>query len=243
MPIDFPALIGTAGWSLPREHWPAFAAEGTHLQRYASQLPIVEINSSFYRPHRPATYAKWARSVPDGFRFCVKVPKQITHERRLVDCGEALDRFLHECNELGETLGCLLLQLPPSLAFDMTTAGAFIETLRARYSGPLALEPRHKSWVDADALLVQAQISRVAADPAPFPEASEPGGWPGFRYYRLHGSPRIYHSAYGEDWLDALAEHITVQANGATCWCIFDNTASGAATANALSLRRRVQQR
>lgn len=241
MPIDIPLLIGTAGWSLPREHWPAFAADGTHLQRYASRLAVVEINSSFYRPHRPATYAKWAGSVPDGFRFSVKVPKQITHERRLVDCGEALERFLHECSHLGEALGCLLLQLPPSLAFDATTAGAFIETLRTLYSGPLAIEPRHRSWVDAEALLVQAAISRVAADPAPFPEASEPGGWPGFRYYRLHGSPRIYHSAYGEDWLDALADRITAQANGATCWCVFDNTASGAATANALSLRRRFQ--
>jgi len=76
-------FVGCAGWSLPREQWPAFAAEGTHLQRYASRFNAVEINSSFYRPHLPKTYARWAQSVPPGFRFSVKVPQRITHELRL----------------------------------------------------------------------------------------------------------------------------------------------------------------
>ena len=107
---ELSVLLGTAGWSLPREQWPAFPAEGTHLQRYAGCLPAVEINSSFYRPHRPATYAKWAESVPVGFRFCVKVPKQITHERRLAGCDALVEQFLHECGHLGEKLGCLLVQ-------------------------------------------------------------------------------------------------------------------------------------
>jgi len=130
---DSPIFLGTAGWSLPREHWAAFASEGSQLQRYAGRFAAVEINSSFYRPHRPATYAKWAESVPAAFRFCVKVPKQITHERRLVDCDELLARFLSECGELGEKLGCLLLQLPPSLALDPASAARFVEALRARH--------------------------------------------------------------------------------------------------------------
>src|SRR5688572_17535989 len=75
--------IGCAGWSLPKKFADAFPAEGSHLVRYAARLPAVEINSSFYRPHRPTTYEKWAASVPTGFRFSVKVPKWITHERRL----------------------------------------------------------------------------------------------------------------------------------------------------------------
>jgi len=107
--------IGCAGWSLPREAWPAFAEQGTHLQRYSGELSVVEINSSFYRPHRPATYRKWAASVPEDFRFCVKLPRQISHELRLRECDEALERFLGESTELAEKLGCLLLQLPPSL--------------------------------------------------------------------------------------------------------------------------------
>ncbi len=127
MPTRPPSLsrlyLGCAGWSLPREHWPAFAVDGTHLQRYSSRFPAVEINSSFYRPHRPATYAKWAASVARDFRFSVKVPKQITHERRLIDCGGLVDEFLGQCSQLGEQLGCLLIQLPPSLAFDAAVAG------------------------------------------------------------------------------------------------------------------------
>jgi uncharacterized protein YecE (DUF72 family) len=69
-------FIGCAGWSLGREYWPQFPAEGTHLQRYAARFNGAEINSSFYRPHRRQTYERWADSVPEGFRFSVKVPKQ-----------------------------------------------------------------------------------------------------------------------------------------------------------------------
>ncbi|MBA1277842.1 DUF72 domain-containing protein [Pseudomonas stutzeri] len=238
--FDTSIFLGTAGWSLPREQWPAFPDEGTHLQRYADRFPAVEINSSFYRPHRPATYAKWAESVPAAFRFCVKLPKQVTHERRLIACEEPLERFLHECGHLGEKLGCLLVQLPPSLAYDSASAGAFFAALRARHDGLMAIEPRHRSWLDAESLLQQAQIARVAADPAPFAEAAEPGGWAGFRYYRLHGSPRIYHSSYAADWLDSLADRLADQPDGVANWCIFDNTASGAATANALALQGRL---
>lgn len=79
--------VGCAGWSLPREHWPAFAQEGTHLERYATRFNSVEINSSFYRPHLPMTYARWASSVPPGFHFSVKLPTRITHEQRLLHCS------------------------------------------------------------------------------------------------------------------------------------------------------------
>ncbi len=160
---DSPIFLGTAGWSLPREQWVAFASEGSQLQRYAGRFAAVEINSSFYRPHRPATYAKWAESVPAAFRFCVKVPKQITHERRLVDCDELLARFLSECGELGEKLGCLLLQLPPSLALDPASAARFVEALRARHEGPVVIEPRHRSWLDAETLLGSVPVSYASA--------------------------------------------------------------------------------
>src|SRR5688572_19432683 len=110
--------IGCAGWSIPREHAAEFPVEGTHLQRYAQRFPAVEINSSFYRPHRPETYARWAASTPDGFRFAVKVPREITHTRRLREVDEPLERFLAEAGALGEKLGPLLVQLPPSLQFE-----------------------------------------------------------------------------------------------------------------------------
>ncbi|MHC8286029.1 DUF72 domain-containing protein [Pseudomonas sp. XS1P51] len=230
--------VGCAGWSLPREHWPLFPVRGTHLQRYASQLTAVEINSSFYRPHRPPTYLRWAQSVPASFRFSVKMPKLITHVQRLQSCELLLDEFLCQCTALGDSLGCLLVQLPPSLAYEEGIAAAFFLALRQRYAGPVVLEPRHESWLDADALLVEQRIGRVAADPSPITCGDTPGGWPGIQYWRWHGSPRIYHSDYGQGRLEALARQVLnpTQASIAT-WCIFDNTASGFALRNALTLR------
>ncbi|WP_248752631.1 DUF72 domain-containing protein [Pseudomonas sp. MWU15-20650] len=226
--------VGCAGWSLPREHWPAFAGAGTHLQRYASRFNAVEINSSFYRPHLPKTYARWAQSVPSAFRFSVKVPRHITHELRLQHCEAALDEFLEQCLPLGEKLGCLLVQLPPSLRYEPAVAMAFFTALRERFARPVVLEPRHATWLEADALLVDLQIGRVVADP-PVIEAGT--GWQGVQYWRLHGSPRIYHSAYGPERVQAFARRLRQSAAaGIPTWCIFDNTASGHAVADALYL-------
>jgi uncharacterized protein YecE (DUF72 family) len=236
-------LVGCAGWTLPRETQPAFPAEGTHLQRYAARFPAVEINSSFHRPHRATTWARWAQSVPPGFRFCAKLPRTITHELRLVDADDALATFLSEAGGLGDGLACLLVQLPPSLRFDAATAEGFFASLRARTEVAVVCEPRHPTWfaADADDLLTRWRIARVAADPARVPEAAEPGGWRGLAYYRLHGSPRIYYSAYDADYLDALASRIRADLyTGREVWCIFDNTAAGAATQNALELMARL---
>ncbi len=236
-------LIGCAGWTIPRADAEAFPASGSHLERYAARFPAVEINSSFHRPHRPATYARWRDSVPDAFRFSVKLPKAITHTRRLVDASQALGAFLAEAGHLEEKLGCLLVQLPPSLAFDAMVAGGFFAGLRDRFAGAVACEPRHPSWfaADADGLLGGLRIARVAADPARVPAAAEPGGWRGLIYRRLHGSPRMYYSPYPEECLDRLAAQLAAEAAaGVPAWCIFDNTAAGAATANALSLLRRL---
>ncbi len=231
--------IGCAGWSLPRQHWPGFPEQGTHLQRYASVFPSVEINSSFYRPHRPLTYQHWAESVPAGFRFAVKMPKAITHMLRLANCEPLLDDFLFQCGHLGEKLGCILVQLPPSLAYDAAMASVFFMALRERHQGPVVIEPRHESWLGADALLAEWRISRVAADPSPMSLGHSPGGWPGIQYWRLHGAPRIYHSAYERPRLEKLAQTLLAAARqGIDSWCIFDNTASGHAVADALLLQQ-----
>lgn len=232
-------LIGCAGWSLGREYWPQFPSVGTHLQRYAARLNAVEINSSFYRPHRRQTYERWADSVADGFRFSVKIPKQITHERRLLDCEVLLDEFLAQCRGLGDRLGCLLVQLPPSLAFDAVGAEGFFRALRERFDGAVVLEPRHETWVSAEPMLVSYRIAQAAVDPSRISTDSEPRGWAGLRYWRLHGSPRIYFSDYSADYLQVLGRRLLAEAaQGVETWCIFDNTAGGAALGNALSLRQ-----
>ncbi|MDY7532903.1 DUF72 domain-containing protein [Pseudomonas sp. Bout1] len=231
-------FLGCAGWSLPREQWPRFANQGTHLQRYAGCLNAVEINSSFYRPHRPQTYARWAQSVPPGFRFSVKVPRRVTHELRLHGCDTALDEFLSQCLHLGDRLGCLLVQLPPSLSYDAITAAGFFTALRLRFAGNVVLEPRHVSWAQGEAILQAFQIGRVAADPPVIAEGDTPKGWQGVRYWRLHGSPRVYHSAYETDRLWALNEVLrAAMKEGVPAWCIFDNTASGHAISDVLALQ------
>jgi uncharacterized protein YecE (DUF72 family) len=233
--------VGTAGWSIPKTVGDAFPSTGSHLTRYAARFSAVEINSSFYRPHRPATYARWAASVPEGFRFSVKLPRIITHEHKLKDVVEPLDRFLADTGALSDRLGPLLIQLPPSLDCDEAVVERFFALLRRRFNGALACEPRHASWFEdrIDAMLTAFRIARVAADPAPVPRAAEPGGWPGLVYRRLHGSPRIYYSAYAASELDRCAASMR-EAKAAESWGIFDNTALGEASKNALELLDRV---
>jgi uncharacterized protein YecE (DUF72 family) len=239
-------LVGCAGWSLPRAVQDRFGEGASHLARYATRFPVVEINSSFHRPHKRSLYEKWAAAVPADFRFCAKLPKTITHERRLVGCEALLEVFLGEAGGLGAKLACLLVQLPPSFAFDAAVAGAFLALLRSRHAGALALEPRHASWFteEADALLRSLQIARVLADPVRHEPGRAPGGWPQLVYLRLHGAPRVYYSAYETPLLQALAERLQhAQGEGAEVWCIFDNTASGAAAGNALELQQLLEQR
>jgi uncharacterized protein YecE (DUF72 family) len=236
-----PCRIGCAGWSLPRALWPVFPAQGSHLERYAQRFDAVEIDTSFYRPHRRETYERWAAGTPAGFRFAVKLPKAVTHERRLVDAMPAFDEFLAQVGGLGDKLGALVVQRPPSLAFDAAVAGRFLEALRGRHDGAVVLEPRHRSWFtpQVDGLLAGFEIARVLADPVLFDEAAAPGGWPGLVYLRLHGSPRRYWSAYGNELLGRLAQRLQLaKEEGARCWCIFDNTAGGEAVGNALTLQR-----
>jgi uncharacterized protein YecE (DUF72 family) len=237
--------IGTAGWAIRREHAGQFESEGSHLARYAVRLNAVEINSSFYRPHRPATYARWARETPEHFRFSVKLPRAITHDVRLKNTSAQLRKFLGECGALGEKLGCILIQLPPSLKLDRMIAQDFFEGFREAYGGGAALEPRHESWFtsEAEKMLVHFRIARVAADPIPakmkdVAQAAEPGGFDGLRYWRLHGSLRIYYSNYESDFLRALAKRLAKDALTKDVWCIFDNTAQGDATANALEMMK-----
>ena len=236
-------FVGTAGWNIPRLHRGRFAAEGSGLQRYASRLNVAEINSSFYRSHAVNTYERWAASVPGGFRFAVKMPKAITHERALLRAREPLTRFLDEIAGLGAALGPLLLQLPPSHAFESRRVGRFLALLRGRFDGDVVCEPRHVTWTSAAAtkMLTESRVARVAADPPRASGLEQPGGWPGMVYFRWHGSPRPYFSAYSGEQLDELA--VKLSRSAVDAWCIFDNTGSGAAAGNALDLREFLSRR
>ena len=234
--------IGTAGWAIPSRYQEVFGREGSALERYACLLNAVEINSSFHRHHREQTYERWAASVPKGFRFSVKVPRVLTHESELTPDPEVLDRFAGEIGGLGGKLGVLLVQLPPSLAFDAAAATRFFKALRRRVDVPLALEPRHPSWgsKSADRLLARSRIARVAADPALWTGAELPAGHADLAYFRWHGYPRKYYSDYDAERLASLERQVTDPLRkSADLWVIFDNTAHGHALGNALALKRR----
>ncbi len=238
-----PQRIGTAGWSIASRYRNELPEGGSHLERYARRLDAVEVNSSFYKPHQFKTWQRWAESTPASFRFAVKLPKAITHEQGLEDFDAPLDRFLAEVTGLGKKFGVLLVQLPPKLDFAPEIAGRFFDDLRARTDVAVACEPRHAGWFtpEADAWLAARRIARVAADPARIDGAGEPGGWRGLAYYRWHGAPRVYYSDYDDAALTALGARLAAhRASGTPAWCFLDNTASGAALGNALTLTRDV---
>lgn len=230
--------VGTAGWSLPRLYQPQFPSDGSHLERYGAVFPAVEINSSFYRPHRRAVYERWGASTPEAFRFSVKAPKSVTHESAAPSDPE-LDRFFDEIAGLGAKLGAVLVQLPPKRAFGAGESRRLLSAFRERTPADIVAEPRHASWFapEAEELLSELRIARVAADPPRAAGADRPGGWTGLAYYRLHGSPDIYRSPYGRERLEGVATNLReARQAGRKAWCIFDNTTLSAATGDALDL-------
>jgi uncharacterized protein YecE (DUF72 family) len=240
---DEAILIGTAGWTIPRAEAGHFPEAGSSLERYAARFACAEINSSFHRAHRADTWARWVASVPGTFRFAAKLSKVITHEAKL-DAGDAdIAAAVDALRRLGDRLAVVLVQLPPSLAFEPGLAEAFFASLRRSWDGHVACEPRHPTWLgsEAESLLDRLRVARVAADPARAEGFEAPGGWRGLAYYRLHGSPVMYRSAYGEDRLRRYARALAEAAReGREAWCIFDNTASSAAVGDALLLQRLV---
>jgi uncharacterized protein YecE (DUF72 family) len=237
--------IGCAGWAIPKRHSSSFPKPGINLERYAQRFNAIEINSSFYRPHLRTTYERWAAAVPSDFAFAVKVPKEITHGLHLANAAAALDAFLAQVAGLGGKLGPLLFQLPPSLAFDAEIARSFFAALRLRFDGNVVCEPRNPDWFTAPAsdLMTEFGISRAAIDPLVAATAAIPGGSNNLIYFRLHGSPRIYFSEYNSEELNRFAHQLAREISVChTAWCIFDNTAAGAATANALALQKRLRE-
>ena len=234
--------LGTAGWSIRGEHSPRVRRRRHTPPALCDPVQLGRINSCFYAPTGlPPTIVGRHRAW-SIFRFAVKLPKVITHESRLVDVGPALERFLGEIAGLGTKLGPILVQLPPSFAFDAALASSFFSELRSRFGGDVVFEPRHESWFTdpVEDMLIQSRVARVAADPARVPAAAEPGGYEKVVYLRLHGSPRIYYSAYTPETLEHVAGS---WRKGVVCdftWCIFDNTALGAATPDALIVKSRL---
>lgn len=233
--------VGCASWALPSAVKSRFGRGDSVLAVYATRFDAVEINSSFYRPHRRSTYQRWSETVPDGFRFSAKLPRSITHDAGLHGVAGPLDTFIDEVSGLGDKLGALLVQLPPGLVFDAATATRFFAMLERRTPAAVVCEPRHRSWFEPAAieLLQRHAVARAGVDPPqPLAAAATPGEAGRVLYWRWHGSPRIYYSGYGEQRLHAMAAAACGKGRAqAETWCIFDNTAAGHAVDDALSFQ------
>lgn len=234
-------FIGTSGWTIPSEHKHLFPKDGTHLERYAQVFNAVEINSSFYQDHQYSTYQRWKMSVPDGFGFAVKLNKLFTHEQKLNIRYAELEQSLSHFAGLEQKWKVLLVQLPPKLACHLKQAEKFFMALRSLYAGAIVLEARNGSWAHPDTLDMYRDlgISLVFADPerCEAPYAARMAGE--LAYFRYHGSPVIYRSAYTEGILSGLARSLgSYQRAQCESWCLFDNTAFGAATLNAYELKQ-----
>jgi uncharacterized protein YecE (DUF72 family) len=232
--------IGTAGWALPKAQRTSPLGSQSVLEHYAALFDAVEINSSFYRPHRRATYERWSQSVPESFRFSVKLPRMITHELGLANCRGETVSFMQGVRGLKQKLAVLLVQLPPGVMFEESVASEFFDVLRQETSAHLVCEARSRSWFvdEATALFEAYGISRVVADPVPAGCESAVQTAARFAYFRLHGSPRMYYSPYSIDFLTGVA---AVAGAAAESWCIFDNTAAGAAWSDATTLQRLIK--
>jgi uncharacterized protein YecE (DUF72 family) len=228
--------VGIAAWANPPAQQAVRRAGESHLQHYASRFNCVEINSSFYRAHQRSTYERWRESTANGFRFSVKAPRSVSHESALKHCRSELREFLYQVAGLGRKLRVMLLQTPASLEFEQRTVARFLATLTAASPCKIAWEARHPSWFSptARAMLARYDIARVVADPARGSHEPTTGG--GLVYYRLHGSPRMYYSAYSAAYLQRLRNEI-VGLQVKEAWCIFDNTARHASWDNAVYLQ------
>lgn len=149
----------------------------------------------------------------------------------MIDIAEPFDTFLEDIAPLGDKRGPLLCQLPPSLVFEADALETAFKTIRNADDGPIVIEVRRESWGTAEALdlLKSCAIDRVLADPAPVWPAEDFDTPP--KYVRLHGQPKIYHSSYTDEEIRSFSELLAPDG-----WCVFDNTASGVAIENALSI-------
>src|SRR5262249_30850616 len=158
---------GTSGYSYKEwkgNFYPADLAEAKMLRFYAERFSTVEINNTFYRMPAEKTLLNWAGQVPDGFAFVLKVPRRITHDKKLKNVGDDVAYLLKTSQALGSKRGPLLFQLPPFFRKDLPGLRAFLDLLPK--DGQAALEFRHQSWFDEEvfAALRECNAALCVAD-------------------------------------------------------------------------------
>lgn len=235
--------IGTSGWSY--KHWrerfyPVSLPPAEYLSYYAQFFDTVEINTSFYHLPRIETVSHWTEMVPEDFHFCPKMSRYVTHMKKLHDPGETLERFFEVFEPMSGGTGPILVQLPPSLAFHEDLAASFFTVLHRDYPDyHYALEVRHHSWTQPDAL----QLLNHYAVPLVISQSGV--GFPYVEitsardiYIRFHGPGALYASSYTDEALQAFAEKARAWSSGGhNVWFFFNNDVNGYAITDALRLK------
>src|SRR3954466_3494282 len=234
--------VGCSGWVY--RHWRGiFYPEGLPqkrwFERYAEEFDTVEINASFYRLPLASTFEGWRDKAPPGFPYAVKVNRFITHMKKLLDCEGAVARFIALARPLGETLGPLLYQLPPSLHKNLERLDAFLARLPPDLQQ--GAEFPHKSWDHRQvlALLDRHGIGFVAHDM----KGLKSPRWASGRtaYVRFHGTGGKYHGRHPDEALLEWTDWIREQSNGGrNVWCYFNNDIHGHAIEDARTLKSMV---
>ena len=232
--------IGTSGWSY--DHWdgvlyPPGLPPRERLAHYIRHYRTVEINSTFYRWPRPASFGSWRRRLPDGFTLAVKAPRGLTHGKRLYAPEEWLVRIIAGLRSLGDRLGPLLVQLPPDQPYDPARLAYFLALVPPWLR--LACEFRHPSWhrEETFALLERHGAAYCVMSGAHLPcvlRATAP-----LVYARLHGPDR--HHLYAGSYPDADLAWWTARirewsAQGRDIYLYFNNDGGGNAVRDAARL-------
>jgi len=188
--------LGTSGWSYADWEGTVYAegaAAGARLAEYVKHYATVEIDSTFYGTPRRRAVEKWREVAPDGFLFAAKFPQEITHEKTLVNCKEPTEVFVRTMEGLGDRLGPLLVQLPPS--FTVEGMGVLEDFLKDLPDGfRYAVEVRHRSWVGSDlaAMLREYGVALTLIDYPRMPRLEEATA--DFSYIRWLGDRREFPS-------------------------------------------------
>jgi uncharacterized protein YecE (DUF72 family) len=214
-------LIGIGGWTFAPWRGVFYPDKLPHAQELgyaASHLTSIEINGTFYRTQTPATYRKWASEVPDGFVFSVKAPRFATHRRVLGEAGDSIAHFLKSgVTELGDRLGPLLWQFPPTKKFEEADFDAFLALLPEEFDGHQlrhVVEVRHASFIAPAfiALLRKAGIAVVFSEHDTYPAIADATA--DFVYLRLQKGEDSIETAYPPKALDDWAARLRRWAHG-----------------------------
>jgi uncharacterized protein YecE (DUF72 family) len=214
-------LIGIGGWTFAPWRgvfYPDGLPHAQELGYAASRLTSIEINGTFYRTQTPATYRKWASEVPDGFVFSVKAPRFATHRRVLGEAGDSIAHFLKSgVTELGDRLGPLLWQFPPTKKFEEADFGAFLALLPKEFDGHRlrhVVEVRHASFIAPAfiALLRNVGAAVVFSEHDTYPAIADATA--DFVYLRLQKGEDTIETAYPPKALDDWAARLRAWAQG-----------------------------